>query len=129
MYRSGDGIPQQGALGGPGSNPAIERALRDSVRELSQMRDELRDNGNLDRDVQDALNELRKYDPARIANDPKLAERIQSAVLPAIEQLELQLRRKLDGNSGQVRTGSAERVPQGYADAVAEYFRKLSRGK
>jgi hypothetical protein len=28
-----------------------------------------------------------------------------------------------------VRSGSTEPVPQGYADAVAEYFRRLSKEK
>jgi len=127
MYRSGDNIPQQGALG---TNPGIERALRDSVRELNQMRSELRGEGDFDREIQDALKELQKYDPAKIAADPTLAARIQNTVLPAIEQLELQLRRKLDGrDAGQVRTSAVEKAPQGYADAVADYFRRLSRGK
>ena len=30
--------------------------------------------------------------------------------------------------SGQVRSGGADRVAPGYTDAVAEYFRKLSKG-
>jgi hypothetical protein len=94
------------------------------------MRSEIREeNPDLDRDLQDALTELRKYDPARIGDDPLLAERIRNTVLPAIEQLELQLRRKLESkDAGQVRTSSNERVPQGYADSVAEYFRRLSKG-
>ena len=65
-----------------------------------------------------------------IGTDPVLQERISSTVLPTIENLELQLRRKLDGrDAGQVRTSAVEKAPQGYADAVAEYFRRLSRGK
>jgi hypothetical protein len=112
-------------------NPAgLERALRESARDLNQMRSELRgEDGNLDRDVENALRELQKYDPARVAQDPLLQQRIQNTVLPAIENLEMQLRRKLEGkDAGQVRTSAAEKAPAGYADAVAEYFRKLSRG-
>jgi hypothetical protein len=95
------------------------------------MRSELRgsDDGNLERDVEAALREIQRYDPSKIASDPVLQQRIQSTVLPAIEQLEMQLRRKLEGkDAGQVRTSATEKAPQGYADAVAEYFRKLSRG-
>jgi hypothetical protein len=33
------------------------------------------------------------------------------------------------GGSGSVRSPTGERVPQGYQDAVADYFRKLSKGK
>jgi hypothetical protein len=130
MYRSGESIPTQGSLQGGAANAGIERALREGMRELSQMRQELRDTPELQGDVQEALRELQKYDPEKIANDPKLAERIQSAVMPMIEQLELQLRRNLDAtDGGQVRTSATERVPQGYADAVADYFRRLSKGK
>jgi hypothetical protein len=32
-----------------------------------------------------------------------------------------------DGSDGSVRSVGNETVPQGYADAVAEYFRKLSQ--
>ena len=46
-----------------------------------------------------------------------------------IEQIELQLRRLLDDQAGGVRSGSAEPVPPGYSDAVAEYFRRLSKEK
>jgi hypothetical protein len=30
---------------------------------------------------------------------------------------------------GSVRSPGGEKVPQGYADAVAEYYRKLSKSK
>jgi len=94
------------------------------------MRQEMRDQPDVERELQDALKELQKYDPAKLANDPLLQARIQNTVLPAIEQLELQLRRKLEGNNaGQVRSTAAENAPQGYADAVAEYFRRLSKVK
>jgi hypothetical protein len=127
MYRSGDSIPEQGAI----NNQGLERAVRDSMRELSQMRSELREatGPELQQELDDALNELRKYDPAKISEDPLLANRIRNTVLPAIEQLELQLRRKLEGSGAEARAASADRIPPGYADAIAEYFRKLSRGK
>jgi hypothetical protein len=31
--------------------------------------------------------------------------------------------------SGQVRSAGSDKVPAGYADAVADYFRKLSKSK
>jgi hypothetical protein len=123
IYRSGDSIPTQGGVEG------MERTLRESMRELSQLRQSLGESPELAQDVQELMRELQKYDPSRIANDPQLAERIRSAVIPNIQQLELQLRRKLDEKSGDVRSSSAERVPQGYGDAVAEYFRRLSKGR
>ena len=122
FYRRGEGIPQQGA-----TNPGIERAMREGMRELSQLRQEVKDQPELANEISDVMKEIQKYDPAKIAGDPQLAERIRSAVLPAIQQLELQLRRKAESGASDVRTSTAERVPQGYADAVAEYFRRLSK--
>ena len=40
------------------------------------------------------------------------------------------MRRELaNEDSGQVRSAGAERAPAGFAESVAEYFRKLSKGK
>jgi hypothetical protein len=122
LYRSGSDIPQQGV-----TNPGIERAMREGLRDLSELRQQVRESPELAADVADIMREIQKYDPARIDKDPLLAERIRSSVLPAVQQLELQLRRKLESGSDDVRTTNAHRVPAGYGDAVAEYFRKLSQ--
>ena len=60
----------------------------------------------------------------------ELQNRLNRVVLPNLEALELQLRREAEKSEGdQVRSGTTDRVPAGYVDAVAEYFRKLSKGK
>ena len=53
------------------------------------------------------------------------------AALTDVEQMEMELRRKVDDTSGggSIRSPGSEPVPQGYADAVADYFRKLSKSK
>jgi len=56
-------------------------------------------------------------------------EQLRSQVLANLEQIELQLRRKLDDQSSQVRSNPSRTVPQGYSESVADYFRRLSRGK
>jgi len=59
-----------------------------------------------------------------------LLEQMRAQILPNMQQMELQLRRKLEEKTGgQIRSSANERVPTGYGDAVAEYFRKLSKGK
>lgn len=60
----------------------------------------------------------------------ELEGRINREVLPNIERLELELRRKLDQKNGdEVRSAGTETIPPGYSNAVADYFRKLSKGK
>jgi hypothetical protein len=42
----------------------------------------------------------------------------------------VQLRRQsAELETGQVRSGGSDRVAPGFTDAVAEYFRKLSKGR
>lgn len=65
-----------------------------------------------------------------MSNDAELSNRLSHEVLPELERMELELRRKLDEkNSDQVRSAGTESVPAGYSNAVADYFRKLSKSK
>ena len=77
------------------------------------------------------MRDLQRLDPSTYAlAGPALGDRLQKEVLPAMEQLELQLRRKLDAETGgTVRNPTAEHVQPGYSDKVADYFRRLSGGK
>ena len=111
---------------GDGQVP-MEQAYRESLRDLNQMRDFVRQNP----DVQgDYSNLSRALNPGYTSNDAELSQRLNHEVLPQMERLELELRRKLeDKNSDQVRSAGSETVPPGYSDAVADYFRKLSKSK
>ena len=46
-----------------------------------------------------------------------------------VRQIGSHQRRGTRPGNGSVRSPGGETVPQGYADAVAEYFRKLSKSK
>ncbi|MFN3323226.1 MAG: hypothetical protein ACK5AZ_07005 [Bryobacteraceae bacterium] len=132
---TGDRRVPPGIASGTGMDAAgIERTYRESLRDLNQLRQSLRGiegaPDGADRDVQELIRQMSQLDPRRFPGNPEMVEQLRTQVLPAIEQLELQLRRQLDeGQSGQVRSGATDRVPPGYADAVAEYFRRLSRGR
>jgi len=54
---------------------------------------------------------------------------MRAQLLPVLEQLELKLRRDLEDKQGegQARSATPDRVPSGYAEQVADYFRRLSR--
>ncbi len=105
----------------------IEQAYRESLRDLNQLRDFIRQNPDV---AGDYSNLSRALNPGYTSNDAELSLRLSHEVLPELERLELELRRKLeDKNSDQVRSAGSETVPPGYSDAVADYFRKLSKGK
>jgi hypothetical protein len=89
-----------------------------------------RDDPGTARDIQGVIRDLRQFDPFTGSNDPLLNERIQAA-LAGVEQVEMELRRKVDSASGNgtVRSPGGEKVPEGFAKAVEEYYRKLSNKK
>jgi len=90
---------------------------------------ELENNPQIGKDLRGTIQDMYRLDPRLSSGNPELMNRIESQMLTGVEQIELQLRRLLDDQGGAVRSGSAEPVPQGYADAVAEYFRRLSKEK
>ncbi|MDP3001255.1 MAG: hypothetical protein Q8N47_27480 [Bryobacterales bacterium] len=117
------GIPDNSAAG-------LGRAYREGLRELQSLGRDLRDDPQAGREIQQAIREIERLDAARFPGNPELVARLRDQVLPSIEQLELLLRRKLEERqSGQVRSATGERIPQGYGAAVAEYYRRLSRSK
>jgi hypothetical protein len=131
--QNGNGYAPYGGGGAatPGNGndgpPPIEQAYRESLRDLNQLRDFVRANPDV---ANDYSNLSRALNPQFATNDGELTQRLNHEVLPEIERLELELRRKLeDKNSDQVRSAGQETVPPGYSDAVADYFRKLSKGK
>ena len=83
------------------------------------------------KDLQSLIRDMQRLNPNTYANDPLLAARIQSTLMGGIEQVEMELRRKVEDadGTGSVRSPGGEKVPQGYQDKVADYYRKLSKGK
>jgi len=120
--------PLDGAFGYQEGNP--ERTYREAQRDLGRLREGLGDNPEIARDVQDLIRQMQRIDPGKFADDPVLLGRINSQILAGLEQIELQLRRKVEEQQGgNVRSGASEKAPDGYANSIAEYFRKLSKEK
>jgi hypothetical protein len=134
--QAGEGQPGQT---GPRANgrqygllPSLGPAFGDAGDFLQNYRHTLRElenNPQIGKDLRDSIQNLYRLDPRLSPGNPELMNRIESQMLTGVEQIELQLRRQLDDQGGAVRSGSTEPVPQGYADAVAEYFRRLSKEK
>jgi hypothetical protein len=118
--------PQNGLL--PSLGPVFGDA-GDFLQNYRHTLRELENNPQIGKDLRDTIQNLYRLDPRLSPGNPELMNRIESQMLSGVEQIELQLRRQLDDQGGAVRSGSADPVPQGYADAVAEYFRRLSKEK
>ncbi len=104
-------------------------AVQDARRTLNEMRQQYKDNPDVARQIGDVEREISRLQVGDISSQ-ELQNRLTREVLPNLEALELQLRKQAEQADGdQVRSGTTDKVPAGYVDAVAEYFRKLSKGK
>jgi hypothetical protein len=124
----GERLPGPPAGEAPRTSPEdLERAYREGARDLGRLRQALEGSPELTRDVQNLVREMQQLDPSRFGGNPELLEQLHARVLAEIEQVELELRRMVDDKEGgRVRSGTGDPPPPGYADAVAEYFRRLS---
>jgi hypothetical protein len=104
-----------------------ERTFEQSVSNLNQLRQTVQNDPDASRSLHDLIQEMQKLDPKRFPGNPALLEQLHSQVLHDVNNLEMQLRRKLDDKSGDIRSDNAMSVPAGYEEAVADYFRRLSK--
>jgi hypothetical protein len=118
--RGGNGIQSQAQA---------EQAYADMMRDIGRLRNDVASSGDreLNREYQELARQAAQLDPKKWASNPQLDQVINGQVLPAIDQMELLLRRKLDANDGSVRSVNPRNTPPGYASAVAEYYKRLSK--
>jgi hypothetical protein len=106
----------------------IERAYQEALHDLNALQQTIRGEPGPLGDIKDLQRELDHLDPRRFPGNPAMLQELHAQVLASMDKLELQIRRAMDDKkSGQVRTGDAQRVPDGYQDSVADYFRRLSK--
>jgi len=126
---TGNNTPRGGPPVQPDNSPIpTQRGYEDTLRDLNQLRQAVRDDPESAKEVQQLIQEMERLDPSRFPGNPALVEQLHSQVLADVDKLELQLRRQLDDkDAGQVRSGDTKTVPQGYEESVAEYYRRLSK--
>ena len=130
-FDTGNNTPRGGSAVQPdNSRIPPQRAYEEGMRNLNQLRQTVRDDPEMEKQVQDLIRAMGNLDPRRFPGNPALLEQLHAQVLAGVDKLELQIRRQLDGQqSGQVRSGDTATIPQGYEESVAEYYRRLSKGK
>jgi hypothetical protein len=111
-------------------SPDYQAQYRQTLQSLQQLQQQLKGDPATSKDVAALLQQLRQLDPYAYSNDALLAQRIQGAVVAGMEQVEMELRRKVEDTDpgGNIRAGGTEKVPPGYSDATAKYFEQLSKG-
>ncbi|MDQ6677820.1 MAG: hypothetical protein M3Z09_11045 [Acidobacteriota bacterium] len=93
---------------------------------MNRLQQATRDNPDINRQLQNLAGELRGMNPRANQNNPELLQRLIAQVLGDAQQIELTLRRKTD-SAGNPHVTTPQTVPPGYGNAVAEYFRRLSK--
>jgi hypothetical protein len=128
---TGNNVYNYGQLPSPPqgyANRAPDSAYRDSIAELNQLRQTLQDDPESLRAVQELIREMLRLDPIRFPGNRVMVEELYNRVLGDVDKLELRLHRASDAKQfGQVRNTESQPVPPGYEDAVADYFRRLSK--
>ena len=119
----GDYVPNNG-----NSRDAIINSYRGALQSLQQLQQQYKNDPSAQRDINNLIHDFRNFDPTMLNNDPLLNQRI-AAALANVEQVELELRRKVAdtaGGDGTIRSPGSEQIPPGYSGPVAEYYRRLS---
>jgi hypothetical protein len=116
--------PQQGP------NPAdTQREIDQGLNLLNQVRAVVQDSPEARQQLQSLIDQMRSLDPRRFPGNPALVEKMHQQLISNVDALELQLRRQLEeSRGGTIRNTDPTKVPAGYQDSVAEYYRKLSGG-
>ena len=125
---SANGEPRDGAV----RPEDFQNNYTQTLQTLRQLEQQAQGNDPaMVKDLESLIRDMQRLNPNTYANDPLLAARIQSTLMGGIEQVEMELRRKVEESdgTGSVRSPGGEKVPQGYQDKVADYYRKLSKGK
>jgi hypothetical protein len=116
---------------GPDGSPLpadAESTYRQGLSELNQLRHLAQNDPGALKEIQDLAREMQRLDPKRFPGNPAMVEQLRTEVLSGVDRLELQLRHDTD-NTQQVRTTKEPSIPPGYEEAVADYFRRLSKGQ
>lgn len=110
----------------PSGNPAdTERTFQQELRELNQLRQMVKGDPEAAKTAEDIARQMQRLDPSRFPGNHEMVEQMHRDLLSSIDRLELQVQRK--AGPLESRTGKPGAVPEGYQDAVAEYYRQLSK--
>jgi hypothetical protein len=111
-----------------GPNPGdTQRQIDQGLDLLNQVRAAVQDSPEARQQLQSLIDQMRKLDPSRFPGNPALVEQMRQQLVSNVDALELQLRRQLEENQGgTIRNADPSKVPAGYRESVAEYYRKLS---
>ncbi len=129
-YGPGGPVNEQWRVGDASNQPIPanpDAAYSDLMRDIGRLRAAAGDDKDIAREIQDLTKRAQDLDPRHSNNEAQLGAVINGQALSEVDELELIIRRKLQAGDSSVRSASPQTVAPGYADAVAEYNRRLSK--
>jgi hypothetical protein len=107
-----------------------ERNFDQGLADLQNVRRAVADDPVAKRQVDDLIRSMQQLDPRRFPGNPEVVDQLFAEVRSDVDRLELQLGHDpADDNRNVVRNAESLPVPEGYQEAVAEYYRRLSKGQ
>ena len=110
-----------------GNPQDVEQTFRQQLNELNQLNRMVQDDPNLSKEVQDLTRRMQNLDPKRFPGNPAIVGQMQKELLSSMNRLEIELLNH--GATGEVRSGKPASIPDGYQEAVADYYRRLSKSR
>jgi hypothetical protein len=127
--------PDRNAVMGGGDGWGDARQLpseiRERLREAQDLRREWGTTGANAGRLDDVIDELRRLADGKMEGDAATAALLKADVIEPLRQLELELSRQLQQQSGRtnLRLRDEGAAPEKYRRAVEEYYRRLSGGR
>ena len=107
-----------------------ERNFDQGLADLQSARRAVADDPAAKHQVDELIRSMQQLDPRRFPGNPEVVDRLFAEVRSGVDRLELQLGHDpADDNRNVVRNSESLPVPEGYQDAVAEYYRRLSKAQ
>jgi hypothetical protein len=100
---------------------------REWANDAEALRRQLQQAGMNPRDLDDVLRDLRQFENDRLYADPQGLEKLQAAAIDKLKKVEFALRRKADGGNESLSLSGSDQVPEGFRQAIEEYYRSLAK--
>ncbi|MFN2405712.1 MAG: DUF4175 family protein [Pyrinomonadaceae bacterium] len=127
--RQRGGIDRGGTMGGDwGDNRQLPAEIRERLREAQDLRREWGNTGIGAGRLDEVIEELKRLADGRMDGDAATASHLKAEVVEPLRQMELELSRLLQQQSGRTNLRLREEgaAPEKYRKAVEEYYRRLS---
>jgi hypothetical protein len=111
-----------------GSAADTERTFQQELRELNQLRQMVKGDPQAAKEAEALARQMQNLDPRRFPGNPAIVEQMHSDVSSSVDRSDLQVEHSASATL-ESRTGNPSAVPDGYQDAVAEYYRQLSKAQ